>query len=94
MGSFSARWGIALLAIVAVTLWASAGKAVTILVPGGQPTIQAGVDVAAAGDLVLVSPGNEELCDGIDDDCDGLIDEPSVFEDSTVYHLGDDSPRF
>ncbi len=53
MGSFSARWGIALLAIAAVTLWASAGMAVTILVPGEQPTIQAGIDASVDGDLIL-----------------------------------------
>jgi len=29
----------------------------TIHVPGDQPTIQAGIDAAVSGDLVLVAPG-------------------------------------
>jgi len=57
MKSSSVRWGVALLAIAAVTLWASAGMAATILVPGDQPTIQAGIDAAVDGDLVLVALG-------------------------------------
>ena len=57
MGSFSARWGVALLAIAAVTLWASAGMAATILVPADQPTIQTGIEAALGGDIVLVAPG-------------------------------------
>jgi len=32
-------------------------RAATILVPGNQPTIQAGIDAASAGDTVLVGPG-------------------------------------
>lgn len=37
--------------------FATVGTIATIRVPEDQPTIQAGIDVAQVGDLVLVSPG-------------------------------------
>ncbi len=43
--------------IVALILLPSTTLAATIHVPGDQPTIQAGIDAAAAGDIVLVAPG-------------------------------------
>ena len=57
MRLFSTTRGIAFFAIAAVTLWASAGIAATIHVPGDQPTIQAGIDAASDGDMVLVASG-------------------------------------
>src|SRR5262249_30756406 len=36
---------------------AAVGSASTIRIPADQPTIQAGIDAAQAGDVVLVSPG-------------------------------------
>jgi hypothetical protein len=43
--------------LAAFTSSALAGHSATIFVPADQPTIQAGIDVAANGDIVLVSPG-------------------------------------
>ena len=57
MRLFSTTRGIAFFAMAAVTLWASAGIAATIHVPGDQPTIQAGIDAASDGDMVLVASG-------------------------------------
>ncbi len=50
------RNAIALLACLLVT-WATGAIATTIQVPLDQPTIQAGIDAAVAGDTVLVSCG-------------------------------------
>ena len=46
-------------AVLAITLvlLPTLGTAATIHVPGDQPTIQAGIDVAAAGDTILVACG-------------------------------------
>jgi predicted outer membrane repeat protein len=43
--------------LVTATLAASSAWATTIHVPGDQPTIQAGIDAASAGDTVLVASG-------------------------------------
>ncbi|UCG61058.1 MAG: hypothetical protein JSV52_12115, partial [Candidatus Zixiibacteriota bacterium] len=45
------------IAIVAVVAWAGLVNAATINVPSDQPTIQAGISAAFAGDTVMVSPG-------------------------------------
>src|SRR5215212_1922161 len=48
---------------VALAVWMLCGhvsrivRAATILVPSQRPTVQQGVDAAAAGDTVLVAPG-------------------------------------
>jgi len=47
----------ALVAAIPVLLVAAPAAATTIHVPGDQPTIQDGIDHAAAGDTVLVAPG-------------------------------------
>ena len=43
--------------LAAILFLASPGHAATIHVPGDQPTIQAGINAAAANDVVLVAPG-------------------------------------
>lgn len=48
---------MSLFVVVMQVVAAGAAEAVTIHVPGGQPTIQAGIDAAAFGDTVLVFPG-------------------------------------
>lgn len=45
-------------AMVLLTVTAAPTPAATIVVPADQPTIQAAVDAASAGDLVLVEPGS------------------------------------
>jgi parallel beta-helix repeat protein len=47
----------AVLCLAVFTSSALAGRPATIFVPQDQPTIQAGIDAAANGDIVLVSPG-------------------------------------
>jgi hypothetical protein len=46
-------------------------------------------EVATAGDCddtsSAVRPGAEERCNGVDDDCDGLVDDPSAVDASTWY---------
>jgi hypothetical protein len=46
-----------LLVLAAVGCGALASQAATIHVPADQPSIQAGINVATNGDIVLVSPG-------------------------------------
>jgi len=43
--------------VAAHLIWAGAALGATILVPADQPTIQAAIDAAVSGALVLVSPG-------------------------------------
>jgi len=43
--------------LFAATLLASSAQAATLHVPSDYPTIQAGIDAASAGDVVLVAPG-------------------------------------
>ena len=45
------------LCLVLFSFGASYSPASTIHVPGDQPTIQAGVNAASNGDIVLVAPG-------------------------------------
>ncbi len=57
----SVRNLVAVAALVATSLVGPGGStaqaAVTINVPAAQPTIQAGIEVASAGDTVVVAPG-------------------------------------
>ena len=46
-----------LLAAGLVTILAVSADSATINVPGEQPSIQAGIGAASAGDTVLVAPG-------------------------------------
>jgi predicted outer membrane repeat protein len=48
---------LALIAATSFLLASGSAQAVTIRVPADQPTIQAGLNAAASGDTVLVSPG-------------------------------------
>ena len=49
---------IFLLSLLLISLFYTCpALAATIHVPADQPTIQAGIDAAMAGDLVLVAPG-------------------------------------
>jgi len=48
---------LTLLMLLALVLVASSSSATTVHVPGDQPTIQAGIDAAVTGDIVLVAPG-------------------------------------
>lgn len=47
-----------LFSLLLTCLMLSSAQTATITVPGDQPTIQAGIDVALDGDTVLVAPGN------------------------------------
>lgn len=54
MRNRDARWVVPLASLL---LTANSSSAATIRVPADAPTIQAGIDAAAAGDSVLVAPG-------------------------------------
>jgi hypothetical protein len=51
------RWPILFRAFLIILASTSIGLANTVHVPGDQPTIQAGIDVASAEDTVLVADG-------------------------------------
>jgi parallel beta-helix repeat protein len=54
---------LAVILLIVAAILPAAGYAITIRVPGDQPTIQAGLNAAGTGDTVLVAPGvyNEAL---------------------------------
>lgn len=54
---FRYRWIPCLFALIALSSPSSQVHSAVIQVPADQPTIQAGLDVAAEGDTVLLSPG-------------------------------------
>ena len=76
------RRGVVFFTIAAVTLAASSGMAATILVPAEQPTIQAGIEAAFGGDLILVSPGT--YVENIDFLGKGITVQSEVGPDLTV----------
>ena len=59
--------------------------------PGTTDTISVGGD-CDDGDSA-VSPSATELCDGVDNDCDSLTDEPGT-PDGTEYHLDQDGDGY
>jgi hypothetical protein len=51
------RWANILLIILAAGAYSAHGRAAVLHVPGGYPSIQAGLAAAHPGDTVLVAPG-------------------------------------
>ncbi len=63
----------------------SAGTATACSEPSGYAATASDCDDADPA----VSPGADELCDGIDNDCDGAVDENSAVDAGTWYTDGD-----
>jgi large repetitive protein len=49
-------------------------------------------DIDCNDELFSVHPGADELCDGVDNDCDGLVDDDAV--DASTWYLDADGDHF
>ena len=79
-------WVVAMLCLAAGPSWAVDSDG-----DGFEAAIDGGLD-CDDGDPSAY-PDAEEFCDGVDNDCDGLVDEPSAF-DARVWFLDADGDGF